>query len=95
MLTDPEVYDPTEQEAIQAEFRQMLWAVIADGGRKRAAGRKPHWTVDPDHAAALQRHLNRWDRGELRDKDSGAHPLVHAAFRCLAIAYQETHPEMC
>ena len=91
MLTEPETsYDISEQEAIQAAFRQLLWPVIADGGRKRASGTKPHWTVDPGHIDALHRHLNRWDRGERRDVDSGAHPLVHAAFRCLAIAYQES-----
>lgn len=91
MLVEPDTsYDSAEQEAIQQAFRQMLWPVIADGGRKRQAGTKPHWTVDPGHVAALQRHLARWDRGERVDADSGAHPLVHAAFRCLAIAFQES-----
>ncbi len=32
----------------------------------------------------------KWKQGELHDKDSGAHPLVHAAWRCLAIACSET-----
>jgi hypothetical protein len=83
-------YDPQEQSDILATFNQMLREVVADGGRKRAAGLKPSWKVDPGHEAAFWRHVDRWGRGELVDADSGVHPLVHAAFRALAIAYQET-----
>lgn len=84
-------YDPGEQDEIIDEFAQMLRAVTADGGRKRAAGVKPSWKVDPSHEAAIFSHLNRWKHGERVDPDSGAHPLVHLAFRALAIAAQETH----
>lgn len=83
------MYDPTEQEDIIAVFSEMLRVVTADGGRKRAAGSKVHWTVDPGHKPALFRHLQRWEKHELVDADSGTHPLVHAAFRALALAYQE------
>jgi len=85
------VYDPAEQEEILDAFRQLLWPAVSDGGRKRAKKAKPSWKVDKGHTAALERHLARWDRGELEDEDSGAHPLTHAAFRCLAIAWQETN----
>jgi hypothetical protein len=82
-------YDPAEQEVILETFCEMLRPVVEDGGRKRAAGDKVPWTADPGHADALMRHLVRYDRGEMVDGDSGAHPLVHAAFRCLALAYQD------
>lgn len=36
-------------------------------------------------------HLSHWKHGELVDPDSLAHPLVHLAWRALAIAWQETH----
>ena len=36
-------------------------------------------------------HLSKWKHGDLKDKDSGSHPLVHLAWRALAIAYQETY----
>jgi dATP/dGTP diphosphohydrolase len=88
-------YDPQEQQDILQAFRQMLLPVVADGGRKRAANGKPSWKVDKGHVDALNRHLARWERGELVDEDSGAHPLVHAAFRCLAIAGQESDRDWC
>lgn len=91
MLTEPEtVYDPAEQSEILDVFRQLMWPVVADGGRKRAARAKPHWTVDPDHLNALERHLHRYDMGERVDADSGAHPMVHVAARALMLAWQET-----
>ena len=82
-------YDPNEQTEILDLFRDMLASVTADGGRKRAAGTKPHWTVDEGHEAAFWRHIDRWMNEEFVDKDSGAHPLIHVAWRALAIAYQE------
>lgn len=83
-------YDPSEQTLVLDTFRSMLASCTADGGRKRAAGQKPPWWVDPSHEAAVFSHLAKWKRGERRDPDSGAHPLCHAAWRLLAIAYQET-----
>lgn len=86
-------YDPSEQDDISDIFAAMLALPTADGGRKRAAATKVPWTVDPDHEAGLFSHLARWKRGELEDPDSGAHPLIHAAWRCLALAWQESQAE--
>ena len=80
-----------EQQEVLDIFYEMLAAATADGGRKRASGTKPLWKVDDSHEAALFSHLNKWKHGELADADSGAHPLVHLAWRALAIAWQETH----
>ena len=79
-----------EQIDLLNTFRTMLQAVAADGGRKRAAGLKPSWKIDPSHEAALFSHLSRWKHGEKRDPDSGVHPLIHLAWRALARAWQET-----
>ena len=83
-------YDPSEQDKIITIFSEMLKAVTKDGGRKRAAGVKPPWYIDDSHVAAISSHLDKWKRGEIVDPDSGTHPLVHCAWRCLAIAYRET-----
>lgn len=85
-------YDPREQDFILEAFSEMLRAATKDGGRKRALGTKPDWKSDPGHEAAIFSHLSRWKHGEKVDPDSGAHPLVHLAWRALAIAYIETHP---
>jgi hypothetical protein len=82
----------TEPEEILHEFMQMLQLPTGDGQLKRRDG-KPFWKIDMGHEAAMLRHLNRWGRGDLVDEDSGAHPLIHVAWRALAIAYQETQPE--
>lgn len=73
-----------------AEFNRMLWVATGDGANKRSAGLKPPWWRDTEHEAAIFSHLNKWKHGELADEHSGAHPLVHLAWRALAIAYQET-----
>ena len=86
-----EPYDSTEQAVVIQEFVKMLWSVTKDGGKKRAKGEKPEWWRDDSHEAAIFSHINKWKHGEKVDKDSGAHPLVHLAWRALAIAYQETH----
>lgn len=86
---DSTSYDPTEQDEVQAIFSDMLRKATGDGGRKRAAGEKPSWKVD-EHVTHIFSHLGKWANGECADPDSGAHPLVHAAWRCLAVAYQET-----
>jgi hypothetical protein len=75
------------------EFTNLLLGPTGDGQVKRGRG-KPFWKVDPGHADAMLRHLHRWDRGEKTDPDSGSHPLVHVAWRALAIAYQETQGDV-
>lgn len=67
----------------------MLRAATGDGAKKRQAGTKPSWKVDTSHEGAIFSHITKWKRGEKADADSGAHPLVHAAWRALAIAWQE------
>lgn len=79
-----------EQAEILGEFRRLLYEPTADGGRKRARKEKPLWKVDDGHTDAMYRHLKRWEAGEGMDPDSGSHPLVHVAWRALAIAWQET-----
>jgi hypothetical protein len=83
-------YDPAEQEQILRIFADMLAVPTRDGGRKREAGTKIPWTIDPEHEDALFRHLTRWVGGEKKDPDSGAHPLIHVAWRALALAWQES-----
>ncbi len=89
---DPAVVEWTPDEPGQVIhiFADMLWAATNDGAAKRKAGNKPSWKVDQSHEAALFSHLSKWKHRELVDADSNAHPLVHAAWRCLAIAYQES-----
>jgi hypothetical protein len=86
-----EVYDSSEQDLLMEVFAQLLRSATKDGGAKRARGEKPPWWRDPSHEAAIFSHLNKWKHGEFADKDSGAHPFVHLAWRALAIAYQETY----
>ena len=88
--TFPLHYDPSEQDVLMDVFADMLRAVTKDGGVKRAKSLKPEWWRDPSHEAAIFSHLSKWKHGEFIDKDSGQHPLVHMAWRALAIAYQET-----
>jgi len=85
-----EVYDATEQSVVLRVFMNMLDSVTKDGGRKRAAGTKPPWWRDDSHEAAMFSHINKWKHGVKVDPDSGVHPLVHLAWRALAIAYRET-----
>jgi hypothetical protein len=81
----------SEQAEILGWFSHMLQAASGDGGKKRQAGLKPSWKIDPSHEAAMFSHINKWKHGERVDADSGSHPLVHLAWRALAIAWQETH----
>ena len=83
------MYNPSEQEDVLEVFLDMLATVTRDGGQKRARGEKPPWWRDDSHEAAIFSHLTKWKRGLKTDPDSGTHPLVHAGWRCLAIAYQE------
>jgi hypothetical protein len=78
-----------EQAEVLGWFTELLRSVTADGGRKRARGLKPSWKVDTSHEAAMWSHINKWKHGECVDPDSGQHPLVHLAWRALAIAWQE------
>ncbi|MGH8899505.1 MAG: dATP/dGTP diphosphohydrolase domain-containing protein [Egibacteraceae bacterium] len=87
-------YDPREQKIVLDTFGRMLAAATGDGGKKRARGEKPPWWRDPSHEAAIFSHLSRWKHGEKRDPDSGAHPLVHLAWRALAVAWVEMHGEV-
>jgi len=79
-----------ERNDVLNRFATELAKATGDGSKKRQAGGKPPWYVDDSHEAAIFSHLMKWKRGELTDPDSGAHPLVHAAWRCLAIACRET-----
>jgi hypothetical protein len=78
-----------ETDDILAKFTDMLRTPTGDGKSKRDAGTKVHWTIDGTHEAAMLRHLGRYWNGERKDADSGTHPLVHMAWRCLALAYQQ------
>jgi hypothetical protein len=80
-----------ERELVERVFVSLLRSATGDGSKKRQAGEKPPWWIDPNHEAAIFSHINEWKHRRLKDKDSGAHPLVHGAWRHLAIAYQETY----
>ena len=79
-----------EREDVLRRFAEELAKATGDGSKKRQAGEKPPWYFDHSHEGAIFSHLTKWKRGETVDPDSGAHPLVHAAWRCLAIACQES-----
>ncbi len=79
----------TEQADVLMRFLDELRKPTGDGGNKRAAGSKPPWYLDT-HEAQIFSHIAKWKKGETIDPDSGAHTLVHAAWRCLAIACKET-----
>ena len=83
-------YDPGEQDQVMAIFTALLREPTRDGGRKRAASLKPPWYEDDSHEAAMFSHLSKWKHGIKADLDSGVHPLVHLAWRALAIAAKET-----
>lgn len=78
-----------EQCEILGTFLELLAIPTGDGGNKRAAGTKPFWKVDPGHPAASGRHRAKHAGGERYDTESGAHHLIHSAWRDLATAYQE------
>ena len=84
-------YDASEQDVVLDVFATLLKGPTRDGGRKRADNVKPPWWRDESHEAALFSHLNHWKHKELADRDSGVHPLIHLAWRALALAYQETY----
>ncbi len=80
-----------ERELVLATFTTLLAKVTGDGSVKRQRGEKPPWWLDDSHEAAIFSHLSKWKHGELQDRDSKTHPLVHLAWRALAVAYQETY----
>ena len=82
-------YWANEREDVLRRFREELARATGDGSVKRQSGQKPPWYEDPDHLPAVFSHLRKYFAGELVDPDSGAHPLVHAAWRLLAIACTE------
>lgn len=79
-----------ERGDVLNRFLAELTKATGDGSKKRQAGTKPAWYADGGHEGAIFSHITKWKRGMRVDPDSGAHPLVHAAWRCLAIACQET-----
>lgn len=76
-----------EQNEVLGTFLALLEGPTGDGGAKRGRGEKPSWKVDTSHLAAAYRHLD--PSRERYDEDSGTHKFVHAAWRLLAVAYQE------
>jgi hypothetical protein len=78
-----------ERADVLGRFAEELAKATGDGSRKRQTGQKPPWYEDESHEGAIFSHLTKWKRGELVDPDSGAHPLVHLAWRALAIACRE------
>lgn len=78
-----------EQNEILGTFNDLLAGPTGDGGNKRARGEKPSWKVDMTHLRKGIGHLVRYLCGERVDKDSGCHPLQHAAWRFLAVAFQD------
>lgn len=88
-----EVYDPTEQDEIAFEFAALLKSATKDGAVKRARGEKVSWKVDKTHKEHMYSHLHKYEAGLMVDPDSGAHPLVHLAWRALGIAYQAIHAD--
>lgn len=87
-MSEQEIWQ-AERDEINALFAEMIQAPTADGSKKRQAGEKVSWKVDSSHEAAMFSHLNKWKHGEKVDPTSGTHPLVHLAWRALAIAWQE------
>jgi hypothetical protein len=83
-------HEAVEQLDLLERFTKELGKAVRDGAAKRAMGTKPPWYDDDSHEAAVFSHWMKYKKGELADADSGAHPLVHAAARCLMIACRET-----
>lgn len=83
-----------EVQDVLKRFNKELLSVSQDGSNKRQKGLKAVWWQDISHFDRATGHIERWLDGEMADKDSGKHPLVHAAWRLLAIACSETgnHP---
>ena len=91
-LQQQEPFSPWTEEVddLIERFEEELLKVSGDGSKKRKSGTKPPWFRDDSHEAAMFSHLNKWKHGEKVDPDSAAHPLVHLAWRALAIACIES-----
>lgn len=87
--TREDPYWQKEREDVLQRFGDELRKATGDGSKKRQSGSKPPWYLDEEHEGSAFSHITKWKRGELVDPDSGAHPLVHAAWRLLAIACTE------
>lgn len=79
-----------EQDDLIARFMEELKKPTGDGAQKRSRGEKPPWYEDDSHHGSAFSHYTKWLRGERVDPESGAHPLVHSAWRLLAIACRES-----
>ncbi len=79
-----------ERADLLSRFTAALEKPTYDGQAKRRRGEKPPWYNDDTHEAAMFRHIGRWKSGDKIDNDSGAHALVHVAWRALALALRET-----
>jgi hypothetical protein len=88
VLQDKDFWE-LERQDVLARFTEELRKATGDGSKKRQSGEKPPWYEDKSHEGAMFSHITKWKRGEKVDKDSGAHPLVHLAWRALAIACSE------
>lgn len=82
-----------ETDHILDVFQQMLAGPTGDGKTKRDAGLKEHWSIDKTHLRKGLGHVQKYLAGENVDPDSGCHPLVHAAWRFIAVAYQDLAAE--
>lgn len=82
-----------EQAQALGWFMYLLTEPTLDGGSKLVRGEKVPWQQDRTHLEALFSHLNKYMHGEKKDPDSGSHPMVHLAWRALAVAWQETFGE--
>lgn len=78
-----------ERQLVVETFAEMLKAPTGDGSVKRQRGEKPPWWRDGGHTSAFYRHLEQWESGERYAPDSRVHHLISAAWRLLAIAYQD------
>lgn len=79
-------YWENEREDVLNRFMHELRKATGDGSKKRQAGSKPPWHEDDSHQTAMFSHLYKYMRGDMVDEDSGADPLVHLAWRALAMA---------
>jgi hypothetical protein len=74
------------------ELRGLLQEVldaITSGDIKYAPGDWREKVMDhPERFdGKLERHLKKWDSGEMFDKSSRLHPLAHVAANCLILIY--------
>lgn len=83
-------FDEAGKDFLHEACGLLAWPT-SEGAKKRTGTERPVWQVDPDHLNAAKRHLQRYLDGETADETSGCHPLVHAAWRLLAVACNEVY----